>query len=524
MSIIVKAGSDICKANTNTSTAKFQYSFSKAERFPVPNLAEKIRTKKLQDKLDKGETLPVKIRESHYHFYDLPSTKSTRRTTFGRGNKYDFTKAGNYCKASCYDPKTDFDKAHPHGPMYSFTKANRSGKGEPIKKKRSETEENKDENDKNKKIVDVDGPSPAVYNYLKPFGWDAPKFTMKGRHDDTKKEGKKEGQESEQKEDDKTKQYPQVTIQIRNTGKYVVSQIPNVNSLRFDKDKSKRTQFDANKNPGPKYNIPPLVCSKVVESQYRNYERIRISGRTNVKDSRSNYPGPGSYPIPSDFGQYESKDRDKYPKENVYVEERPKFEEKAWRHGMKKIEPKIEEQPEEQQGDQGDENNDETPGYNKEEENDNNNNEETPGYNKEDDKKEETPGNDMEEKKEEKKERKRSLGLVLIRGDSVISLSAESPPPENNNKRFNIDNKTIGVANPINRDIIPVTNPESGIGGLTSIGKGVGIPNMNELPNKNMVVPPKMTGNINTINTTIKPPIMPPPEPPNKGKKGKKDN
>ena len=126
--------------------------------------------------------------------------------------------------------------------------------------------------------------------------------------------------------------------------------------------------------------------------------------------------------------------------------------------------------------------------------------------------------------KKNDKERKRSLGLVLIRGDSVISLSAESPPPENNNKRFNIDNKTIGVANPINRDIIPVTNPESGIGGLTSIGKGVGIPNMNELPNKNMVVPPKMTGNINTINTTIQPPIMPPPEPPNKGKKGKKDN
>ena len=406
MSIIVKAGSDICKANTNTSTAKFQYSFSKAERFPVPNLAEKIRTKKLQDKLDKGETLPVKIRESHYHFYDLPSTKSSRRTTFGKGNKYDFTKAGNYCKASCYDPKTDFDKAHPHGPMYSFTKANRSGKGEPLKKKRSETEENKDQNDKNKKIVDEDGPSPAVYNYLKPFGWDAPKFSMKGRHDNDKKEGKKEGQESEQKDDNKPIQYPQVTIQIRNTGKYVVSQIPNVNSLRFDKDKSKRTQFDANKNPGPQYNIPPLVCSKVVESQYRNYERIRISGRTNIKDSRSNYPGPGSYPLPSDFGQYESKDRDKYPKENVYVEERPKFEEKAWRHNMKKIEPKVEEQEEENQGYQGDDNNGETPGYNKEEEHDNNNNEETPEYNKEDEKKEEeTPANDKEEeKKEEKKE------------------------------------------------------------------------------------------------------------------------
>ena len=124
--------------------------------------------------------------------------------------------------------------------------------------------------------------------------------------------------------------------------------------------------------------------------------------------------------------------------------------------------------------------------------------------------------------KKNDKERKRSLGLVLIRGDSVISLSAESPPPENNNKRFNTDNNSIGVANAINRDIIPVVNPESGIGGLTSIGKGVGIPNMNELNNKDMVVPPKMTESINTINTIIKPPVMPPPEPPNKGK-GRKD-
>ena len=191
MSVIVKSGSEICKANTNTSTAKYQYSFSKAERFPIPNLAEKIRTKKLQDKLDKGETLPVPIRESHYNFYDLPSTKSNRRTTFGKGNKYDFTKAFNNCKEAYYNPRTDFDKAHPHGPMYSFTKAERSGKGK-IKKK-EEPEENKEEN-KKKELVDLDGPSPARYNYLKPFGFDAPKVSMKGRHNTPikKKEKKKE--------------------------------------------------------------------------------------------------------------------------------------------------------------------------------------------------------------------------------------------------------------------------------------------------------------------------------------------
>ena len=41
MSVIVKAGSEICKANTNTSTAKFQYTIPKAARFPEPKLIPK---------------------------------------------------------------------------------------------------------------------------------------------------------------------------------------------------------------------------------------------------------------------------------------------------------------------------------------------------------------------------------------------------------------------------------------------------------------------------------------------------
>ena len=369
MSVIVKSGSEICKANTNTSTAKYQYSFSKAERFPIPNLAEKIRTKKLQDKLDKGETLPVPIRESHYNFYDLPSTKSNRRTTFGKGNKYDFTKAFNNCKEAYYNPRTDFDKAHPHGPMYSFTKAERSGKGK-IKKK-EEPEENKEEN-KKKELVDLDGPSPARYNYLKPFGFDAPKVSMKGRH---------------------------------NT------------PIKNDKDKSKRTQFDANKNPGPdKYIIPSLICNKVSESQYRNYEKIRISGRTNIKDSRSNYPGPGSYPLPSDFGIYESKDKDKYPQENVYPEKKYKpADDKPWRHNMKKIKPKIEEEQneDENQYNQEENNNDESPNENNE--NNEQQNEATPEDKNEEKPEENKEETTKEENKEENKEEDKKSETILLR-------------------------------------------------------------------------------------------------------------
>ena len=419
MSRLVKTAAEICKANTNTSTAKYQYSFSKADRFPNPNGAEEKRTKKLKALEEAGKS-PGPIRTSKYEFYNLPSTLSNRRTTFGKGNKYDFTKVGNNCKISSYSYKTDFDKNHPHGPMYSFTKADRSGKSLPPKKKKEGEEENKEENKKNA-LVDLDGPSPARYNYLKPFGFDAPKFSMKGRHNTPIKYKKdKEGEDSEKKEE---KPYlPQVTIQIRNTGKYIVSQIPNVNSLKFDKDKSKRSQFVANKNPGPGYTIPPLICHKIMESQYRNYERITMSKRNPIKDSRSNYPGPGSYPIPSDFGQYESKDADKYPKENVYVEERPKFEEKAWRHGMKKIEPKPEIPEENYEDDNQGDNGGETPGYD-------DNHEETPEAKEETPKKpkkEETPKEEPKKKETPKEEEEDTKSELMLLKDMLVYKEGEA--------------------------------------------------------------------------------------------------
>ncbi len=326
MSVIIKKGSDICKANTNTSTAKFQYSFSKASRFPTPNMAEEIRKKRLNDLKAKGND--VVIKESHYRIYKLPSTLSQRKTTFGYGKKSDFTKGGNYCKEACYNPGTDFDPKNPHGPKYSFTQAPRSGKKK-IEKKKKEGEENEEKkDDKTAHIVDPDGPSPAAYNYLKPFGYDAPKVSMKGRHETPiKRHGEKEGEENEKKEEKKEPQFTKVSIQITTSGKYPVSQIPNVNSIKMDKDKSKRTQFEANKNPAPnEHPLPKLLGGHIIESQYRSYEPITIAGKHYVKDSRSNYPGPGSYVIPSDFGIYESKDADKYTKENVYPEKKYEFE------------------------------------------------------------------------------------------------------------------------------------------------------------------------------------------------------
>ena len=307
MSVIVKAGSDICKANTNTSTAKYQYTIPKAKRFPEPKQDPK--------------------RTGTYQLYSLPSTLSKRYTKFGYGTKSDFTRGDKNYKPNFYNMGTDFDQKNPHGPKYSFANGR-----EKYGKVFLETA----------KPFDKNVPGPGKYNIVKDFGSDAPKVSFKGKYDNVETRKKKLENEANE-EDKKEKPFSSITIQIRPTGKYSVSQIPNVNSLKFDKDKSRRTKFIANRNPGPgTYESKPLI-GRVFPSQYRSYEPISFALKHNIKDSRSNYPGPGSYIIPSDFGIYQSKDADKYPKENVYVEERPKpVDDKPWRHGMKKIKPKPE--------------------------------------------------------------------------------------------------------------------------------------------------------------------------------------
>ena len=363
MSVIVKSGTEICRANTNTSTAKYQYTIPKAARFKELN------------PIPKG---------GKYQFYALPSTLSKRFTKFGYGIKSDFTKGDKNYAPKLYNTGTDFDLKNPHGPKYSFPNPR----------------------DKYGKVYldsikpfDKNVPGPAKYNVLKPFGSDAPKVSFKGKYDNvmTKKKQLEQEQEKEREKNNegKKKEFSTVTIQIRSTGKYAVSQIPNVNSLRFDKDKSKRTRFVENVNPGPGTYESKQLLGRIFPSQYRSYEPISFARRHKTKDSRSNYPGPGSYPYPSDFGQYQSKDADKYPKENVYVEEKKKDEDpRPWRHGMKKIKPKPEVEENEENYDNADNQNDE----------DNQNNQEQENHNEE--QKSESPGKEEENKDENKEEKK----------------------------------------------------------------------------------------------------------------------
>ena len=314
MSIILKSGAEISRSPLNNSKAHQMYSFPKAERFP------KIKSSDHTDAI-----------------YNLPDVRSKRTTSLGFGNKSDFTLSDKNMHSKYYQTKRDFDKENKQGIFYTF--------GQPRDKYNKVYVEGH-------KNIDLQVPGPGKYFLPKPFGWDAPKFTMKGKHDDAKtkvknyqkiveeeKLKKKEYNELIEKVKKNEKKLP-IPLEMNNQGKYPVSTYRNINSLRFDKQKEKRFNYTYNQFPGPgKYDTKPLL-GKIYDSKYQTFDGFTIYGRYKVKDSRQNYPGPGSYKLPSDFGIYVNKNAPKPEDDpNVYPEKKYQFEEKAWRHNMKKISP-----------------------------------------------------------------------------------------------------------------------------------------------------------------------------------------
>jgi small nuclear ribonucleoprotein (snRNP)-like protein len=78
------------------------------------------------------------------------------------------------------------------------------------------------------------------------------------------------------------------------------------------------------------------------------------------------------------------------------------------------------------------------------------------------------------------REKKRSLGLVLLRGENIVSMSAESPPSQNTKKFSEIPNTGSGKSQPIGRGV-PVNGQTQAPMGLSGPGMGVGIPNMMQM-------------------------------------------
>ena len=355
MSITIKSGEAISRSPINNSISKQMYSFSKAPRFTFidPNIPKEKRFWKIKENIGKTD-----------NYYDIPEFLSKRFTTMGSGKRVDFTLSQKGVNTKYYSNPTDFDPLHPHGPRFSFPKAG-AVKREKKKKKEGEEDNGKDKDDDEVKY-------PPFYNYLKPFGWDAPKFTMRGRNEPKKEDTKKgkEGEKEEEKGDDKDEkkklknrkfsipgpgQYP-ITVHINDKGKYPVSNISNVSSFKYiyskekeleRKEKAKKRKEEEEeelKKQGllPPPEVKPLI-GKIFNSRFRSSNNGSMYGRYKESDTSKHYPGPGSYRLPSDFGQYLSKDADKYPTENVYPVKKIPFEEKAWRHNMKIIKDEPEE-------------------------------------------------------------------------------------------------------------------------------------------------------------------------------------
>lgn len=140
MSIIVASGDAISKNLLNHSSAKQMYTFSKTPRFQE-----------------------LKKSSSASFLYDIPPKVSTRKAFIGYGTKSDFTKEKD-TNAPFYRVPRIFEGPHPTAPKYSF------GLGRNYFKK-----------------VVVEGeisnpvscsPGPAQYNYLKPFGSQALKYSV----------------------------------------------------------------------------------------------------------------------------------------------------------------------------------------------------------------------------------------------------------------------------------------------------------------------------------------------------------
>ena len=357
MSITIKSGEAISRSPINNSISKQMYSFPKAPRFTFidPNIPKEKRFWKIKENIGKTD-----------NYYDIPEFLSKRFTTMGSGKRVDFTLSQKGVNTKYYSNPTDFDPLHPHGPRFSFPKAG-AVKREKKKKKEGEEDNGKDKDDDEVKY-------PPFYNYLKPFGWDAPKFTMRGRNEPKKEDTKKgkEGEKEEEKEDEKDEkkklknrkfsipgpgQYP-ITVHINEKGKYPVSNISNVSSFKYiyskekeleRKEKAKKRKEEEEEElkkqgllPPPVEEVKPLI-GKIFNSRFRSSNNGSMYGRYKESDTSKHYPGPGSYRLPSDFGQYLSKDADKYPTENVYPVKKIPFEEKAWRHNMKIIKDEPEE-------------------------------------------------------------------------------------------------------------------------------------------------------------------------------------
>lgn len=97
----------------------------------------------------------------------------------------------------------------------------------------------------------------------------------------------------------------------------------------------------------------------------------------------------------------------------------------------------------------------------------------------------------------EEREEKRTLGLIILRGDSVVSLTIEGPPPPDANEKMTPGGPGVGKA-AASRGV-PVAPVMAAPMGLAGPVRGVGGPAMS------IMQPPMMPGTPQLFNMRIPP-------------------
>lgn len=263
----------ICASPLNLSKAKHLFSFSKSERFP---------------KRDVESTCKVA-------FYDIPSRlyRSNREAGLGKGNKYDFTKtAGNFPAPNSYAISRNLQ-----------TGTSTFGLG------REKVALN---GIIPKKINANDNPGPGTYPIADQKSNIA--FSMKTRpplavptHMSAPAPGKYDIN-------------PTITLKgVYAPSKYLNSKAPIISSSSQSRFKNFST---SHLNPAPgKYPVVDAIntsgvykLTKFKNSMCRSFSQAdRMTLGVDIT-KKSNFPGPGNYRLPSEFGYYKSSANHSLPK------------------------------------------------------------------------------------------------------------------------------------------------------------------------------------------------------------------
>ena len=237
-------------SSIDNSPTKQKYTFSKAERFPKISIYGAMS------------------------FYNLPSVKNERSTSFGYGSRYNFIPKNCETTPSCYNYSYGVQSKQPYAPKYTFGVSRESMK----------------DNSK-----DITSPGPGkYYSPLKTMGKDSPKYSIKGKYKNSF---------SIRTDSPGPAAYdPQTKMNER--GVFGIAGYKNVKSYDFSKGILDRFDYKKEKTPGPsEYKNNKSMIGNIYDSRFKSTHGIHMVFRHKRID-RDNYPGPGAYERYGDFYKY----------------------------------------------------------------------------------------------------------------------------------------------------------------------------------------------------------------------------